>query len=136
MDTFDSNQLYSSACAPCYSDDSIFFNLILNSDYENTKENCLTFLNNYSKQILLTKRDIFKIFISELTLGEYSSQNICNDESKYLIRQVVKKYSKNNILNALYEFISENDNSSIEQEKNNSFNTNNSSTKKSRKNDS
>ena len=136
MDTFDSNQLYSSACAPCYSDDSIFFNLILNSNYENTKENCLIFLNNYSKQILLTKRDIFKIFISELTLGEYSSQNICNDESKYLIRQVVKKYSKNNILNALYEFISENDNSSIEQEKNNSFNTNNSSTKKSRKNHS
>ena len=137
MDTFDSNQLYSSACAPCYSDDSIFFNLILNSDYENTKENCLTFLNNYSKQILLTKRDIFKIFISELTVGEYSNQNIiCNDESKYLIRQVVKKYSKNNILNALYEFISENDNSSIDQDKNNSCNTNNSSTKKSRKNES
>ena len=135
MDTFDSNQLYSSACAPCYSDDSIFFNLILNSNYENTKENCLIFLNNYSKQILLTKRDIFKIIISELTVGDYSSQNIiCNDESKYLIRQVVKKYSKNNILNALYEFISENDNSSIDQDKNNSCYTNNSSTKKSRKN--
>jgi len=128
MNTFDPNQ-FSNNCAPIHSDDSIFFNLILNSNYENTKENCLLFLRNYSKQILYTKRDIFRIIINELTLGENANQDIRNDESIYLIHQIIKKYSRNNIINALYDFISvnegenENENNLINKEKN----TNNSS---------
>ena len=105
-----SNQLSSIACPPCPSDDSIFFNLILGTAYENTKENCLIFLKNYSKQIFYSKREIFKIVINELTLNEYSDNRIGNAESIYLIRQLIKKYTKNNIINALYEFISEKDN--------------------------
>ena len=123
MNTFDPNQ-FSNNCAPIHSDDSIFFNLILNSNYENTKENCLLFLRNYSKQILYTKRDIFRIIINELTLGEQTNLDIRKDETIYLIHQIIKKYSRNNIINALYDFISlnegenENENNSINQEKN------------------
>ena len=49
---------------------------------------------------------------------------IGNDESIYLIRQVIKKYSRNNILNALFEFIceKENDDPPIDQDKNNTTN--------------
>ena len=104
------NQLGSNSCPPCPSDDSIFFNLILGIDYENTKENCLIFLRNYSKQIFYSKREIFKIVINELTLNGYSDNMIGNVESIYLIRQLIKKYTKNNIINALYEFVSEKDN--------------------------
>ena len=104
MNNFEPNQ---SSCPPCPSDESIFFNLILGARYENTKENCLIFLNNYSKQIFYSKREIFKILIKELTIGEYSNKEIGKDESIYLIRQLIKKYSRNNIINALYEFVSE-----------------------------
>jgi len=110
MNNNDSNQLLSASCPPCSSDDSIFFNLILRTSYENTKENCLIFLKNYSQQILYSKRDIFKIIINELTFNQYSNKMINNNESIYLIRQFIKKYSRNNILNALYEFISEKEN--------------------------
>ena len=130
MNTFDPSQ-FSNDCAPIYSDDSIFFNLILNSNYENTKENCLLFLRNYSKQIPYTKREIFRIIINELTLGEQSNLIIGKDESKYLIHQIIKKYSRNNIINALYDFISmnegENENEKeynlINQEKNSNNST-------------
>ena len=133
MNTFDPNQ-FSNNCAPIHSDDSIFFNLILNSNYENSKENCLLFLRNYSKQILYTKRDIFRIIINELTLGEQTNLDIRKDESIYLIHQIIKKYSRNNIINALYDFISmnegengnenENENNLIDQEKNSNTTTN------------
>ena len=125
MNIFDPSQ-FSNECAPIYSDDSIFFNLILNSNYENTKENCLLFLRNYSKRIHYTKRDIFRIAINELTLGDHSDLNIGKDESIYLIRQIIKKYSRNNIINALYDFVSLNEdenwseNNLINQEKNSS----------------
>ena len=127
MNTFDPSQ-FSNNCAPIHSDDSIFFNLILNSNYENTKENCLLFLRNYSKQILYTKREIFRIIINELTLGEQTNLDIRKDESIYLIHQIIKKYSRNNIINALYDFISLNEG---ENEKKNNLinkekNTNNS----------
>jgi len=125
MNIFDPSQ-FSNDCAPIYSDDSIFFNLILNSNYENTKENCLLFLRNYSKRIPYTKRDIFRIIINELTLGDNSDLNIGRDESIYLIRQIIKKYSRNNIINALYDFVSlnEDENSLMNQEKNSSNYTN------------
>ena len=133
MNTFDPNQ-FSNNCAPIHSDDSIFFNLILNSNYENSKENCLLFLRNYSKQILYTKRDIFRIIINELTLGEQTNLDIRKDESIYLIHQIIRKYSRNNIINALYDFISmnedengnenENENNLIDQEKNSNTTTN------------
>jgi len=129
MNIFDPSQ-FSNDCAPIYSDDSIFFNLILNSNYENTKENCLLFLRNYSKRIYYTKRDIFRIIINELTLGDNSSLNIGKDESIYLIRQIIKKYSRNNIINALYDFVSlnedenMNENSLTNQEKNSNNYTN------------
>ena len=129
MNIFDPSQ-FSNDCAPIYSDDSIFFNLILNSNYENTKENCLLFLRNYSKRIHYTKRDIFRIIINELTLGDNSSLNIGKDESIYLIRQIIKKYSRNNIINALYDFVSlnedenMNENSLSNQEKNSNNYTN------------
>ena len=110
MESFDSVNFFSSACAPCSSDDSIFFNLILGTNYENTKENCLQFLRNFSKHIFFPKREIFKILINELTLNEYPNKVIGNDEFIYLIRQLIKKYSRNHIINALYDFISENDN--------------------------
>ena len=121
MNTFDPSQ-FSNDCAPIYSDDSIFFNLILNSNYENTKENCLLFLRNYSKRIPYTKRDIFRIIINELTLGDHSDLNIGKDESIYLIRQIIKKYSRYNIINALYDFVSlnEDENNLINQERNTS----------------
>ena len=92
MNNNDSNQLLSASCPPCSSDDSIFFNLILRTSYENTKENCLIFLKNYSQQILYSKRDIFKIIINELTFNQYSNKMINNNESIYLIRQFIKKY--------------------------------------------
>ena len=104
------NNFEPNSCPPCPSDESIFFNLILGTRYENTKENCLIFLNNYSRQIFYSKREIFKILIKELTLGEYSNKEIGNDESIYLIRQLIKKYSRNNIINALYDFVSEKEN--------------------------
>ena len=110
MNNIDPYQLFSASCAPCSSDDSIFFNLILGTSYENTKENCIIFLKNYSKQFLYSKREIFKLLINELTLNQYSNKIINNNESIYLIRQLIKKYSRNIILNALYEFICERDN--------------------------
>lgn len=105
-----SNQLSSTSCPPCPLNDSIFFNLILGTSYENTKENCLIFLRNFSKQIFFPKRELFKLIINELTLNEYSDKIIGNDESIYLIRQIINKYTKNNILNALFEFVSEKEN--------------------------
>lgn len=107
MNNLYSSQLFSSTCPPCPSDNSLFFNLILGTSYENTKENCLIFLKNYSKQYFYQKRDIFKMIINELILNEISDKMISINESIYLINQLIKKYSKNNILNALYEFISE-----------------------------
>ena len=99
-------------CAPVYSNESLFFNLILNTNFENTKENCLIFLKNYSKHIILSKRDLFKNIINELTLSQISNKEINNnnDESIYLIRTCINKYSRNNIINALFDFISQNDN--------------------------
>ena len=64
------------ACAPSYCNESIFFNLILNTEYENTKENCLIFLQNYSKHVILPKRDLFKNIINELTLSQFSKKEI------------------------------------------------------------
>jgi hypothetical protein len=44
-----------------------------------------------------------------MTLSE-NVDKIGNDESIYLIRLLIKKYTRNNILNALYDFICENEN--------------------------
>ena len=104
-------------CAPCYNNESLFFNLILNTKYENTKENCLIFFRNYSRNIILSKRDLFKNIINELTLSQLSNKSIDNNnsiESIYLIRTCIKNYSRNNIINALYDFISEENNNNIE----------------------
>ena len=106
MENINSSQSFSSPSPPV-SDDSIFFNLILGTNYENTKENCLQFLKNYSKYIFFPKREIFKMLINELTLNENSNKVIGTNESIYLLRQLIKKYSRNNILNAIYDFISE-----------------------------
>ena len=109
MENYDSTNLMSNPSAPSSSDDSIFFNLILGTNYENTKENCLQFIINLSRHIYFSKRELFKILVNELTLNEYQNKVIGNDESIYLIRQLIKKYSRNNILNALYDYISEKD---------------------------
>ena len=100
------------ACAPPSANESVFFNLILNTKYENTKENCLIFLKNYSKNMAIIKKDLFKNMINELTLNPISNKIIGNDndESLYLIRACIKKYSRSNIINALFDFISQNDN--------------------------
>ena len=101
--------IYSNQSHHNYSENSIFFNLVLKSNYENTKENCLQFLQNFQKQIYLPKRELFKSIINEMTLSE-TVDKIGNDESIYLIRLLIKKYTRNNILNALYDFICENEN--------------------------
>jgi len=100
------------ACAPPSANESVFFNLILNTKYENTKENCLIFLKNYSKNMAIIKKDLFKNMINELTLNPISNKIIGNDndESLYLIRTCIKKYSRSNIINALFDFISQNEN--------------------------
>ena len=111
MDIYDSRQVVSSGCPPASSEDSLFFNLILGTSYEDTKENCLLFLKNYSKNnMYYPKREIFKLLINELILNETSNKMGEGNESVYLMRQVIRKYSKNNILNALYDYISEKDN--------------------------
>ena len=111
MDSYDSRQIISGACPPAYSEDSLFFNLILGTNYENTKDNCLQFLRNYSKNnMFYPKREIFKLLINELILNESSNNVPDSNECVYLMRQVIKKYSKNNILNALYDYIIERDN--------------------------
>ena len=99
------------ACAPPSANESVFFNLILNTKYENTKENCLIFLKNYSKNMAIIKRDLFKNMINELTLNPISNKIMGNDndESLYLIRTCIKKYSRSNITNALFDFISQNE---------------------------
>ena len=99
------------ACAPPSANESVFFNLILNTKYENTKENWLIFLKNYSKNIAIIKKDLFKNMINELTLVPISNKIMSNDndESLYLIRACIKKYSRQNIINSLYEFISQNE---------------------------
>ena len=99
------------ACAPPSANESVFFNLILNTKYENTKDNCLIFLKNYSKNMAINKRDLFKNMINELTLVPISNKIMSNDndESLYLIRACIKKYSRQNIINSLYEFISQNE---------------------------
>ena len=51
------------------------------------------------------------MLINELTLNENSNKMIGANETIYLLRQLIKKYSRNNILNAIYDFISEKDNS-------------------------
>lgn len=107
MNNLFSNQLSSNSCPPCPSDDSLFFNLILGINYENTKENCYIFLKNYSRQYSYQRRDLFIIIINQLVTNEYPDKMAVNNESVYLVRQLIKKYTKNNILNALYEFISE-----------------------------
>lgn len=103
-------QQISCASPPCFSDDSIFFNLILGTKYENTKENCLQFLKNYSKTIFYPKRELFKMLINELTLNENSIKMLGNNESIYLLRQIIKKYSRHIVLNALYDFVNEKEN--------------------------
>ena len=111
MDSYDSRQNISGACPPAYSEDSLFFNLILGTNYENTKDNCLLFLRNYSRNnMFYPKREIFKLLINELILNESSNNVPDSNECVYLMRQVIKKYSKNNILNALYDYIIERDN--------------------------
>ena len=110
-------QSFSNACPPVYAEDySLFFNLILGTKFENSKDNCLQFLRNYSKNIFLPKRQLFMFLINELTLNKIndnSSKGLGNNESIYLIRQLIKKYSRNNIINALYDFISFDDNEFI-----------------------
>ena len=103
------------ACAPSYNNESLFFNLMLNTNYENTKENCLIFLTNYSKHIMISKRDLFKNVVNELTLNnQISNKNINNDsdESIYLLRTFIKKYSRINIINAIFEFVQQNEDNS------------------------
>ena len=111
------SQSFSNACPPVYTEDySLFFNLILGIKFENTKDNCLQFLKNYSKNIFLPKRQLFMFLINELTLNKINdnmSKGLGNNESIYLIRQLIKKYSRNNIINALYDFISVDDNDFI-----------------------
>ena len=109
------NQSEIYACAPSYSNESVFFNLILNTNYENTKENCVIFFKNYSKNIIISKRDLFRNIINELTLSQISNKGVSDNsnESIYLIRTCIKKYSRNNIINALYDFISQNEDNDI-----------------------
>ena len=109
------NQSEIYACAPSYSNESVFFNLILNTNYENTKENCVIFFKNYSKNIIISKRDLFRNIINELTLSQISNKavNDNSNESIYLIRTCIKKYSRNNIINALYDFICQNEDNDV-----------------------
>ena len=109
------NQSEIYACAPSYSNESVFFNLILNTNYENTKENCVIFFKNYSKNIIISKRDLFRNIINELTLSQISNKGVNDNsnESIYLIRTCIKKYSRNNIINALYDFICQNEDDNV-----------------------
>ena len=109
------NQSEIYACAPSYSNESVFFNLILNTNYENTKENCVIFFKNYSKNIIISKRDLFRNIINELTLSQISNKGVSDNsnESIYLIRTCIKKYSRNNIINALYDFICQNEDNDV-----------------------
>ena len=90
MESNSLNQSFSNACPPVYTEDySLFFNLILAIQFENTKENCLQFLKNYSKNLFLPKRQLFMFLINELTLNKInvnSSKGLDNNESIYLIR--------------------------------------------------
>ena len=96
------------------SDDSLFFKLILGTNYENTKENCLLFLRNYFKNhfYIFSKRTIFEILINELTSNNSLPEitGVHSQECVYLMRQATKKYSKKNIVHALYDFITEKEN--------------------------
>ena len=110
------------ACAPSCDNASLLFNLVLNTNYEDTKENCLIFLRNYSKHIIITKRNLYKILINGLIMNQ------CSNKSKENIkildsftRLFLDKYSMNNIINALYDFISERDEINIIEEKKEEF---------------
>ena len=61
MDKQESTHLLSNACPPVFSDDSLFFNLILGTTYENTKENCLLFLK-ITQEILFFQKEKYSRF--------------------------------------------------------------------------
>ena len=103
-----SNNLYD--CAPSYTNESLLFHMILNTDYENTKENCLIFLRNYSKHLIIAKRNLFKIIIKGLIFTQcLNKSSEKNENLDSFTRLFLDKYSMNNIINALYDFISEKD---------------------------
>ena len=103
-----SNDSY--ACAPSYDNESLLFNMVLNTNYENTKENCLIFLRNYSRLLITTKRDLYKILINGLISINSSSKSTEEKENlNSFTRLILNKYTMNNIINALYDFISEKD---------------------------
>ena len=103
-----SNDSY--ACAPSYDNESLLFNMVLNANYENTKENCLIFLRNYSRLLITTKRDLYKILINGLISINSSGKSTEEKENlNSFTRLILNKYTMNNIINALYDFISEKD---------------------------
>lgn len=103
-----SNDSY--ACAPSYDNESLLFNMVLNTNYENTKENCLIFLRHYSRLLITTKRDLYKILINGLISINSSSKSTKEKENlNSFTRLILNKYTMNNIINALYDFISEKD---------------------------
>ena len=103
-----SNDSY--ACAPSYDNESLLFNMVLNTNYENTKENCLIFLRNYSRLLITTKRDLYKILINGLISINSSGKSTEEKENlNSFTRLILNKYTMNNIINALYDFISEKD---------------------------
>ena len=103
-----SNDSY--ACPPSYDNESLLFNMVLNTNYENTKENCLIFLRNYSRLLITTKRDLYKILINGLISINSSSKSTEEKENlNSFTRLILNKYTMNNIINALYDFISEKD---------------------------
>ena len=71
--------------------------------------------------------NILIVLINELTLNEYPNKVIGNDEFIYLVRQLIKKYSRNHIINALYDFISENENNIAQYGAENDINSTDSS---------
>ena len=98
------------ACAPSYDNESLLFNMVLNTNYENTKENCLIFLRNYSRLLITTKRDLYKILINGLISINSSGKSTEEKENlNSFTRLILNKYTMNNIINALYDFISEKD---------------------------
>lgn len=97
---------------PSYSD-SIFFDLILNTQFIDSKENCLTFLRNFSKHFLFPRREVFIKIINELVSKREPNKINQNEESKYLIALIIKKYNSENLINALYDFVAEINNQNL-----------------------
>jgi len=86
--------------------------MVLNTNYENTKENCLIFLRNYSRLLITTKRDLYKILINGLISINSSSKSTEEKENlkKFLRGEFDKneeiiKLDSNSSMEDIYNFL-------------------------------